>query len=245
MKRVAICDDDIGFINNIMKPMMQEVVKRLKTHIEITYYYNSVDLLASFSLGVSYDIVILDIDMPSINGKELSRKLREIDGSFSLAFMSAYKEEVYSTIPIGISAFIPKDFDKNKCLNSITELISNYNCKSPEYDFFDVLKNGVKSTRKFLYDSIYYFSNEFGIITLHTSSEDIIMMERIFNTVVSKYESHGFYKSHRNYLVNLNKIYEVSDKNLVLDNNVKIPVSKRNRKALLKELAGSVASKIK
>lgn len=245
MIKIAVCDDDADFIDNIMKPMLKEAVNQTGTQADITYCTVGTELLNSFRTGNAYDLVILDIDMPTINGKELANKLREIDSNFCLAFMTAYREEVYSVIPIGISAFIPKDFDRNKCFDSIKELLSSYEKRNINYNYFDVLINGVKCTRKFSDENIYYFSANAGLITLHTASEKYILTERIFNNITKKYTTRGFYRAHRNVLVNINKIYDVTDKTVILDNKESVPVSKRNKKDLLKELAGSVAAKVR
>jgi DNA-binding response OmpR family regulator len=51
--------------------------------------------LSNFSAGV-YDIALIDIKMPQMNGFDLYRKLRKIDDNVKYCFMTAY--EIYYDI---------------------------------------------------------------------------------------------------------------------------------------------------
>lgn len=182
--------------------------------------------------------------MPSINGKELAQKLRNIDSEFSLAFISAYKEEVFSTILLGISAFIPKEFDKNIYIDTLVKVFKEHASRKPDNNIVEILTDGLMSTRRIPLNNIYYFQSTDGNVILHTYSEKYILKERIFDKVVQIYAPKGFYRIHRNFLVNVGKIYEVLDKEIVLSNKEHLPLSKRNRKKILTEMAGNAAERV-
>lgn len=62
----------------------------LKIHgFSITTSSSSNDVLQSFKKG-DYDLAILDVRMPSLNGYELYEKLRAIDSEIQVIFMTAY-----------------------------------------------------------------------------------------------------------------------------------------------------------
>ena len=65
----------------------------LKDHgFEVTAFNDPAEALSSFKAGM-YDLILLDIRMPKMNGFELYQKLQEIDGNARIGFMTAY--EVY------------------------------------------------------------------------------------------------------------------------------------------------------
>ncbi len=76
MIKIAICDDDEIFISKTLKHAVSVAVKSAEITPKIRFFIDGTSLLDRFQNGEYYDIVILDIDMPKINGKELAAKLR-------------------------------------------------------------------------------------------------------------------------------------------------------------------------
>lgn len=236
MIKIAVCDDEIQFLKQRLNSLLKRALAQLKVQAEITYYSDGLVLLDDFKKKNAYDVVILDIDMPSINGKELAGNLRAVDSEFTLAFLTAYEKEVFSAIPIGISAFIPKNFDDERILSALIDLFNAYLAKKPQYEVFSVLIGGKPSTVKIQASNIYYFQYAKRIITLNTYNESFILAERVFDSIIKKYLSRGFYQINRTCVVNVTKVYEVLDGNLIMDNGDKLTVSRRAKKGLLREV---------
>lgn len=233
MINIAVCDDEITLFKTKFNALLQRALVQSQIQAEITYYSDGVVLFDEFKNRNTYDIIILDIDMPSINGKELARKLRAVDSEFTLAFFTAYEKEVFSTIPIGISAFIPKDFDDEKILSALTELFNAFLSKNPQYDVLDVLIDGKPSTAKIQASNIYYFKFVSKNIFAYTYNDTFILTERVFEKVVEKFRTKGFYKINRTCIVNISKVYEVLEESVIMDNGDKLIVSRRAKKELL------------
>lgn len=244
MIKIAVCDDDVHFTSDTLKPLISKAIKDADIQANVTYFDNGNELLREFEENRIFDIVILDIDMPSINGKELAKKLRDIDSEFCLAFISALKEEVFSTILLGISAFIPKEFDKSVYIDSLTKIFKDYSHKKPDDNVIEILADGIASTRRIPLNNIYYFQSIGGSVVLHTYTEQLVLTERVLDKIVKVYGQRGFYRTHRNFLVNVGKIFEVLDREIVLSNKEHLPLSKRNRKKLLMEMAGKAAERV-
>ena len=77
MIRIAVCDDDELYITKTIKPLLMKAQKVVGIQIDVKFFSNGVRLLEEYNNHQYYDIVILDIDMPDINGKELAARLRE------------------------------------------------------------------------------------------------------------------------------------------------------------------------
>ncbi len=244
MIKIAVCDDDIRFTSDTLKPLISKAIKDADIQANVTYFDNGNELLREFEENRIFDIVILDIDMPSINGKELAQRLRDIDSEFCLAFISALKEEVFSTILLGISAFIPKEFDKSVYIDSLTQIFKDYSHKKPDDNVIEILVDGIASTRRIPLNNIYYFQSIGGSVVLHTYTEQLVLTERVLDKIVKVYGQRGFYRTHRNFLVNVGKIFEVLDREIILSNKEHLPLSKRNRKKLLMEMAGKAAERV-
>lgn len=104
MKRVAIVDDE---------PDITAVLKMgLEQHgFSVDTFNDPQDALARFRPDV-YDLMIIDIRMPKINGFDLYRELKKRDGKVRVCFLTAfeiYYEEFSKIFPnIDVRAFVRK-----------------------------------------------------------------------------------------------------------------------------------------
>jgi DNA-binding response OmpR family regulator len=89
---------------------------------EVETYNDSTKALSNFQAN-SYDLVLLDIKMPKMNGFELCDKIRKLDGNVKVCFISAFdpysnelKEQFLSS---KIECFIPKPIETKELVKRI------------------------------------------------------------------------------------------------------------------------------
>lgn len=244
MISIAVCDDDKIFIEKTLKPLLAQAQKIARVVIEIKFFTDGNHLLEEYKNRIRYDIVILDIDMPAINGKELAARLREFDSDLYIAFLSSYKEEVYDVIALDISAFIPKEYDKDKCLNELVKLLKKYMEEKPEQKLFGVLESGKSALIRINIDNIMFIKSIKGIVTIYTTDGELISTERSLKKLENELSICGFYKICSNILVNVNKVYEVLETEVILNDNTHLPISRRRRKELLVQLSKIISAKV-
>jgi DNA-binding response OmpR family regulator len=115
-KRILMVDDEPD-ITITLKTALED-----SGFFEVDTFNNPVLALSTFRPGL-YDLALLDIRMPEINGFELCRKLRDIDSKLRICFLTAanlaYYRETDSDVinDLGIQCFILKPID-NKDLAS-------------------------------------------------------------------------------------------------------------------------------
>ena len=244
MIRIAVCDDDETYILKTIKPLLSRAQKAVGIVTETRFFTDGTLLLDELQNHQDYSIVILDIDMPSINGKELAARLRELNKDLYIAFMSAYKEEVYDVISLNISAFIPKEYDKNKCLDELIKLLKKFMNDKPEQKLFSIIDNGRSATVKLCLDNILYIKMIRSKVVIYTENEELVSAERSLKGLESELDPFGFYKTFRNTLVNVGKVYEVLDREIILNNKTHLPISRRRRKELLMILSRIISTKV-
>ena len=240
MIKIAVCDDDATFISKTLKYALAAAIKASELTPDVKFFTDGTLLLKEFQNGIYYDIIILDIDMPKINGKDLAAKLREIDMSFFLAFITAYPDEIANTIPYRINAFIPKDGDATKYSAELTRVFTEYQRIKPERELIEVNQNGEMIFITVPLNFIFWFNFSEKIITMKTVLGEYTLSERVFSKIAEKYIDKGFFKVHRNILANLKKIRSVGESSVTLDDGENLPLSRRKRKALLEAMAGNI-----
>lgn len=240
MIKIAVCDDNAYFITQTLKQAVSIAIKATSINPEVKFFTNGMGLLEKFQNGEYFDIVILDIDMPEINGKELAAKLREIDMSFFLVFITSYSDELANTVPYRINAFITKDGKVKKYGAELTRVFTEYQRIKPEREIIEINKNGEMVYITIPPNSIYWFRFSEKIISMKTILGEYILAEKTFAKITEKYINKGFFEVHRNILVNLRKICSVGESSVLLDDGEHLPLSRRKRKALLDAMARSI-----
>jgi DNA-binding response OmpR family regulator len=91
---------------------------------EVEEYYDPVKVLLNFKFGY-YDLLLIDIRMPKMNGFELYKKLREKDTKFKICFITSfeiyYKSilEEHPSIKKEVKCFIKKPITQKDLVNRI------------------------------------------------------------------------------------------------------------------------------
>ena len=82
--------------------------------------------LQNFRAGQSYDLLILDVKMPKMNGFELYREIREINNKVKVCFLTAgemYYDDIYSDIFDGKNQFIRKPIENEELIKRVNQIM--------------------------------------------------------------------------------------------------------------------------
>lgn len=244
MIRIALCDDDLIYINTTLKPLVSQALKAAEIQAEVCFFTDGNVLINEFKEHRDFDVVILDIDMPKLNGKKIAERLRELNGDFTLAFITAFSGEAINTIPFSVKAFIPKDISGEKILLSLIKLFKDCSVKNSNYRLFEIIKDRETELIRLNDDDIFYFQNRFEHIILHTKSEEFMLALRSIKQLERRYDLSGFCRIHTDLIVNIGKVYEIMKNDIVLTNGIKLPVSRRRRNDLISAFADLMTTKV-
>ena len=110
-KRVLIVDDDPDITLTFKKGLEAENEKSSNLFFEVSTYNDPINALSEFKPNL-YDLLLVDINMPKMDGLEFSTKILEQDINVRVCFITATEintralREQYSSLSIG--CFIKK-----------------------------------------------------------------------------------------------------------------------------------------
>jgi DNA-binding LytR/AlgR family response regulator len=206
------------------------------------------------------DIVFLDVQMPGFDGFQVIKRL--LDKKIpvpQVVFATAFDQYAVKAFEVNAVDYLLKPFDKKRVTEALQRARkkSEATSSSPSHDKLDALvrmleekqqpkthshKVLVKSAgRLFLVDQreICYSSIEDGIISVVTPSMEGQSNCRTLEELLTNLDPNLFWRAHRSYLVNINRIREVvpwfkSSYMLRMDDKkqTEIPVSRAQTKRL-------------
>ena len=121
-KKILIVDDEPD-VNLALKMALEG------NSFEVDAFDNALSVLENFRKGL-YDLLILDIKMPNMNGFQLYREIKKIDDKVKICFLTAGEmyHGAYADIfnELDTNCFIRKPMENQKLLKRINEII-NFN----------------------------------------------------------------------------------------------------------------------
>lgn len=103
---ILVIDDEIEILD-----MLSRFLNR-NPNFSVQTFSNPVSALSSINNNTKYDLVLLDIMMPQMNGLDILEKLKEINSDQKVIMMTAYStlDKVLKSHKIGATNYIMKPF---------------------------------------------------------------------------------------------------------------------------------------
>jgi CheY-like chemotaxis protein len=123
IKKIMIVDDNDD-VSLTFKIVLGELDDRLRIHS----FSDPIDALQSFRRSV-YNLIIIDILMPKMNGFELYEQLRKLDSNVKICFLTAAKEIYYEAMireafpELGANYFLKKPIANKDLIKQLSELL--------------------------------------------------------------------------------------------------------------------------
>lgn len=220
-------------------PAREELKYFLSNHegIELEKEFdNPIDAL-KFIQNNHIDVIFLDINMPELDGMNLGKILVKLDPNLKIVFITAYREYAAEAFELKAFDYILKPYSEKRIKEILDNLTSCQNNNILKENS-KINKITVSLDEKLIVlsiDEIYYIEI--------VEKESLIYTQNFSYTSklnLSKWEEilpkNKFYRTHRSYIVNLDKIREIEPwfngtYILKLENiKFKIPVSRNNVK---------------
>lgn len=222
--RIAVCDDDEREISHIEK-LIAEYRKSREEAVDCRYFTNSTDFLCGLK-GGEYDLVLLDVLMPGIDGIQTAQEIRETDRNVRIIFASASPEFAAESYRVGAYYYLLKPVDAASffaLLDGVREELA------VRADQGFVLKSRDEIVRidfarlKYVevINKTVYFHLSDGVVREATATL------ADFEGMLSARPE--FLKTHRSYLVNLRYVQAVESNCVIMRDGSSLPVSRNRR----------------
>ena len=121
--RIHVVDDDPSFATAIARRLM-------RAGYEVATYASGQHLLDSLPTGNGPSCIILDVQMPGVDGPALQKRLGELGATLPIIFLTGHADTstVVRTIKAGAHDFLTKPVASDDLLRAIERALAHHQC---------------------------------------------------------------------------------------------------------------------
>ncbi|MDR7345524.1 two-component system LytT family response regulator [Pantoea alhagi] len=214
--------------------------------------HSSIDIVACFDDGLDVlkflqhndvDVIFLDINIPSLDGVLLAQNISKFAHKPQIVFITAWKEHAVQAFELEAFDYILKPYHESRIVSMLHKLEA-HGQQQPAAPDASTLRpvaqtvNLMRDERIIVTDinEIYYLEAHEKLTFVYTRREEYVMSVAM-SEFCSRLPESQFFRCHRSYCVNLNKIREIEPwfNNTYLlrlrDLDFQVPVSRSKVKA--------------
>ncbi len=230
MLKIAICDDNISELSNVVSIIGEyQALHRDKNKINFTAFQSAVDLIAAMESGQQYDLLLLDVLMPLLSGMDAAKEIRQFNQEIKIIFMTSSPEFAVESYAVEAYYYALKPIWKEKLFILLDKVISE---SEIQLGTGFLIKSKTGLTR--IYINRLEFAEVIGrTICYHLTDGSVIeaigSMSQLEKELLT---SPCFIKTHRSYIINMEQIDTLSQREIKMQSLAVVPMAKSNYNAV-------------
>lgn len=183
-----------------------------------------------------YDVVLLDIAMPGLDGLELARVLARFSHPPAIVFVTAHEEHALEAFEVGGVGYLLKPVTHDRLVTTLRRVVTRPADDGPHEPSLETIPVEIGTlTRILARDDVSWVESAGDYVRLHLRGGGKHLVRMPISLLDEKWSDHGFARIHRSYVVALRDIRELRTSEghmMVRVGNHDLPVSRRHSKEL-------------
>lgn len=228
MYHIAVVEDE-KLCSQQIQSFLGQYQEENSVRFKVSAFENAVRLLDGYE--PIYDMILMDIDMPGINGMDAADKIRQTDQEVVIVFITNIASFAIRGYEVGALDYIVKPLTYYSFSMRLTRALKRSRARAPRQIML-TMPDGVK---KLEVGQIYYVEVQNRMLHYYTQ-EGTYVVRGTMQSAQQMLEPYSFAKCNHWYIVNLRYVSEVK-KNTVVVGEYELEISRRNRTPFLKALS--------
>ena len=222
--KIAVCDDNeadqdyvIGFLNTWARLNDRS--------IEIHTFISAEEFLFQYADEKDYHVLILDIEMGKMNGVELAREIRLGNSELQIVFVTGFPDFIAEGYDVDAIHYLMKPLERDRFYKAMDKAIERIRLVEPYIILQEKGETLRLNLRNILYVEVFSHS-----CVIHTTSG--LIEQKVSITKLKESFGEQFVRVHRSYLVNLERVKQIGNTEIVLENVEIVRLSRRKYNVL-------------
>lgn len=215
--RVCICDDEERAAAYLSK-LVTAWGKARAHSVRQTLYPSAEAFLFAAEAGAAADILLLDIEMPGLNGVELARRVRQGDSAVQIIFVTGYMDYIADGYDVEALHYLLKPVDAEKLYAVLDRAAERIGQRRES-----LLVEADGRIHRLPLHEIRWAEVQGNYTTLHAGQD--YTLKRPLKELEARLDD-SFFRTGRSYIVNLRFVQDVSRTEVVLTDGSRVPLNR-------------------
>ncbi len=221
MLNIAVLDDEAAYIDRICR-ITETCMEWMGMEYKIHVYEKGRDVLDELKRGVCFDIYLLDIQLPDVDGLETAKQIRRSFSEPILIYITNYVNYAVEAYEVNTYRYIPKQMLEEKLPQAYCSMEPLLK-KNRKHDRFYLIR-WYSFQEKIFYRDIFYLKKEGKyVVFVHKNGES--RTRKSLEEVLEELQSKEFLMIDRSCAVNMGQVQSVKDRRVYIQNGENFPVS--------------------
>ncbi len=222
MYHVAICDDEVVFIDKISE-LLQEYAKKKKLNFQFHTFSDPSALQDEIIDGSVYDIYLLDVEMPGLDGFSLAKQIKASHPLVPILFLTSHIEMSREGYKVDALRYVSKLSLKEELIEALDAAFT----KAEKAEKSHLIISHYHDLVRISYDEIIYIQRVMRYLEIHTSRQGTIKTGRGIKEIFDKIGDERFVFVSRSCFVNLDHVQQLSETFIKMDTDESLPISRK------------------
>ena len=183
------------------------------------------------------DILFMDIRLDDTNGIELIKENGIYLKGTKLIYITGYDEYIEDVFETELVYLIKKPLNEEKVEKAYLKAIEKINKENKV-----IVVKTLKETRKVKINEIYYIESDARLVNIHLKNEVLVSYGKLSD--MEEMLKGNFLRTHKSYLVNLERVKSYKHNQVILDNGKVIPISRNSISKVKNEIFDYVKEEV-
>ena len=214
-------------------------LKQMQAYIEKTSFlefiggcsngYEALDMIRQYAP----DLILVDINMPELNGMDLVRTLSK---DIMVIFTTAYSEYAIEGFQVDAIDYLLKPISYNDFLKAVNKAYNLYELKNAKDETVSGNQDSlfVRSEYRMIrihFKDIKYIEGMKEYVRIHQTEGKPVMSLLSMKSLGEKLPARQFMRVHKSFIVNLDKVSIIERNRIVFDKDVYIPIGEQYKES--------------
>lgn len=230
MIKVAIIEDNAEDANRL-KAFLNKYCEDVKIKYDLIWFNNGMAFLDN--LNSDFDVIILDIEMPMLDGMSTAKRIREIGSTSDILFVTNMAQYALQGYEVEAKGYLLKPITYFNFSEVMKKIIKGINARSAIREEIVVnTKQGIKIIKV---SSLKYVEVMGHSLLFHTENGDVKCGRKTLKDLEKELDGANFARCSSCYMVNLDCISVITGNTITLFDGTSLFISRGKKQDFIKK----------